>query len=205
MVRLLPLDGLSKNFADVLFVLFSCVETKYNIENLAIGNTAAKGFYLQVKHTQNRPPLKLPSIFFDVSVTKNSISFTTNDVLMLNARAKQAIEEIYLQSDCIITKLINDIRTKISCFYTLTDIVAHADLVFSFAYQCSCSNYVRPQFNRYTEIINVSRCIDGYIHSLYNWIAVSIRLTILSTHFTAGHSSCLGEHVAVSAKQYSHN
>lgn len=151
---------LSKNFADVLFVFFH-VETKYNIENLAIGNSASKGFYLQVKHTPNRPPLKLPSIFFDVSVTKNSISFTTNDVLMLNARAKQAIEEIYLQSDCIITKLINDIRTKISCLYTLTDIVAHVDLAFSFAYtQCSCSNYIRPQFNRYTEIINVSRLLQ---------------------------------------------
>lgn len=75
---------------------------------------------------------------------------------MLNTRAKKAIEEIYLQSDCIITKLINDIRTKISCFYTLTDIVANVDLVFSFAYQSSCSNYVRPEFGRYTEIVNAS-------------------------------------------------
>lgn len=120
---------------------------------------------------------------------------------MLNARAKQAIEEIYLQSDCIITKLINDIRSKISCFYTLTDIVAHADLIFSFAYQCSCSNYVRPQFNRYTEIINVSKSIAFMCSRL----TAFIRVTILSTHFTAGHSSCLGKHVTVSAEQYSHN
>ncbi|KAH9404670.1 MutS protein msh4 [Tyrophagus putrescentiae] len=139
---------------DDLIALARTYETKYNIENLSIGNSTAKGFYLQVKHSLNQPPLKLPAIFFDVSVTKNSISFTTNDVLMLNARAKKAIEEIYLQSDCIITKLINDIRTKISCFYTLTDIVANADLAFSFAYQCSCSNYIRPQFGRYTEIVN---------------------------------------------------
>ena len=111
---------------------------------------------MQIKHQPNQPPAKLPSIFFDVNATKSSISFSSNDIQKLNSRAKQAIEEIYLQSDCIISKLINDIRAKISCFYTLTDIVANVDLVFSFAYQSSCSNYNRPQFANYTEIANVT-------------------------------------------------
>lgn len=110
---------------------------------------------MQIKNTRNQPPVKLPSIFYDVSVTKSSVSFSSNDILKLNSRAKQAIEEIYLQSNCIISRLINDIRTKISCFYTLADILANLDQCFSFAYQSSCSNYIRPQFASYTEITNV--------------------------------------------------
>ena len=99
---------------------------------------------------------RLPSIFKDVHITKNCISFTTEDLMRLNNRIRQSIEEIYLQSNDIITKLIEQIRTKISCLYNLTDIVANIDLVYSFAYQSLCANWVRPQFSsHYTEIIQV--------------------------------------------------
>lgn len=115
---------------------------------------------MQIKQTKERPSIKLPSIFCDVNTKKNHITFTTEDLMRLNNRINQAVEEIYLQSDQIISKLINDIRTKISCFYNLTDIVANVDLLFSFAYQCSCSNYTRPTFDSFIEVKNVFLYID---------------------------------------------
>lgn len=98
----------------------------------------------------------LPKIFKDVRRTKNYCTFTTDDLIRLNNRIKQTVEEIYLQSDNVITKLINDVRTKIRCLYDLTEIIANIDLIFSFAYQSSCCNYVRPFFSsNFTELINV--------------------------------------------------
>ena len=157
-----------------------------------IGYSTKKGFFMQIKHVKNQPPIKLPSIFYDVNVTKNYVSFTSNDMMKLNCRAGQAIEEIYLQSDCIISQLINDIRAKISCFYTLTDIVANVDLVFSFAYQSSCSNYIRPNFGNYIEILNVSICLSNCFLSFF---FVSL------VYFIVGHSSCTGENFLVGAQQ----
>lgn len=110
---------------------------------------------MQIKQTKDRASIKLPSIFCDINIKKNHITFTTNDLMRLNNRINQAVEEIYLQSDQIISKLINDIRAKISCFYNLTDIVANVDLLFSFAYQGSCSNYIRPIFANYNNLKNV--------------------------------------------------
>lgn len=130
------------------------------------------------KHNINRGPIlcqqkRLPSIFKDVHVTKNCISFTSDDLTRLNNRIRQSIEEIYLQSDNIITGLIEQIRTKISCLYNLTDIVANIDLVYSFAYQSLCANWVRPQFSsHYTEIIQVTIRLEHFLLKLVFYFRV---------------------------------
>ncbi|KPM02866.1 mutS protein-like protein 1 [Sarcoptes scabiei] len=113
----------------------------------------------------------LPKIFKDVRRTKNYCTFTTDDLIRLNNRIKQTVEEIYLQSDNVITKLINDVRTKIRCLYDLTEIIANIDLIFSFAYQSSCCNYVRPFFSsNFTELINVR----PVTHPIIDKISISI-------------------------------
>lgn len=143
------------------------VEVKFSLPGIRLNFNTSKGFHMQIKPMKNKnndnnknfdrdQQKRLPSIFKDVHITKNCISFTTEDLMRLNNRIRQSIEEIYLQSNDIITKLIEQIRTKISCLYNLTDIVANIDLVYSFAYQSLCANWVRPQFSsHYTEIIQV--------------------------------------------------
>nr|XP_046914779.1 mutS protein homolog 4-like isoform X2 [Dermatophagoides farinae] len=155
---------------DDIVALTQAYEVKYSLPGIRLNFNTSKGFHMQIKpmksndknkdkHNINRGPIlcqqkRLPSIFKDVHVTKNCISFTSDDLTRLNNRIRQSIEEIYLQSDNIITGLIEQIRTKISCLYNLTDIVANIDLVYSFAYQSLCANWVRPQFSsHYTEII----------------------------------------------------
>lgn len=51
-------------------------------------------------------------------------------------------------------KLYERLRGHIESLYTLSEIVAHLDMVFSLAYQCSISMYCRPDFNVYTTIQN---------------------------------------------------
>lgn len=120
-----------------------------------------RGFYLLIKQPPHSPPIKLPSIFKDVQVRRNCISFTSNDLIKLNNRINKAVEEIYLQSDQTISKLLNDIRTQISCMYNLIEMVANLDLVYSFAYQSCCFNYVRPNFGNFMDVKNVStECKD---------------------------------------------
>lgn len=164
----------------ILIIFNYFLETKFQIGEFKLGFTSAKGYYLQIKRNSKEPLFKMPELFCDVHVSKNCISFTSEDMMKLNNRVMKSMEEVYLQSDITITDLINDIRGHIGCLHVLTDIVANVDLVFSFAYQCSCSNYIRPNFGDYIEIQNVptlaTRC-----NSIYQQF-----LTI------AGHSSFVG-------------
>ena len=138
-----------------MLILLIYIEIKFNIEDIKLVNSISKGYQMQIKWKGEKPDIHLPPIFIDIQKNKSSITFTSEDLVKLNNRITKAVEEIYIQSDSIITTLINNIREKISCLYMLTDIVANVDLLFSFAYQRSCSNYTRPNFGEYTEIRNV--------------------------------------------------
>ena len=102
--------------------------------------------------------LKLPEIFIKISGRKNTITFTSRDLQKLNTRINCIVEEIYIQSDKIVTRLITSLLMEISCFYNLVNIVANIDMMFSFAYLVSESDnkYVRPKFGNFTSIKDVS-------------------------------------------------
>ncbi|KAJ6216605.1 hypothetical protein RDWZM_007762 [Blomia tropicalis] len=146
--------GMYSDSIDDIYAMVRSYEIKFNIEDIKLVNSISKGYQMQIKWKGEKPDIHLPPIFIDIQKNKSSITFTSEDLVKLNNRITKAVEEIYIQSDSIITTLINNIREKISCLYMLTDIVANVDLLFSFAYQRSCSNYTRPNFGEYTEIRN---------------------------------------------------
>ncbi|GAB1599457.1 mutS protein homolog 4 [Argonauta hians] len=88
----------------------------------------------------------LPSIFVKVSRQKNTFSFTTADLIKLNDRVKESLQEVYLMTNIVVTELLNDIRSSISCMYKLSECVSMLDMLASFAHLCTLSDYTRPEF-----------------------------------------------------------
>lgn len=124
---------------------------------IKVANSASKGYYMQIKNPRKENPnFRMCFPFRDITYGKVFISFSSEDLIKLNSRMNKTVEEIYMQSDKTISKLIQNIRAHVSCFYSLAEIVGNTDLVFSFTYQSSISNYVRPEFGNYLEIKSVS-------------------------------------------------
>ena len=124
------------------------------LDKVTISNSNTHGYCMRIKSQG----LVLPDVFQQISNRKNTTSFTSKDLQRLNTRINSIVEEIYIQSDEIVTRLITSLLSEISCFYNLVNIVANIDMMFSFAYLVSESDnkYVRPQFDNFTSIKDVS-------------------------------------------------
>ncbi|XP_064400656.1 mutS protein homolog 4-like isoform X2 [Halichondria panicea] len=114
----------------------------------------SRGFYLQMtpegggakKGGGGVSNIQLPDVFIKVVRHKNCLSFTTFDLMRLNARANDALAAVYQMSYIVLKELLSDIREQIGCLYKLTESVAMLDMLHSFAHSCTVSDYVRPEF-----------------------------------------------------------
>ncbi|XP_064639477.1 mutS protein homolog 4-like [Lineus longissimus] len=115
---------------------------------LKVAYNSTRGFFIQmfIGGKQAVSCEDLPGIFIKVTKFKNTFSFTTQDLIKLNDRVKESLQEIYLMTNIVITELLNDIRDQIGCLYKLTECVATLDMLLSFAHACTLSDYVRPEF-----------------------------------------------------------
>ena len=89
---------------------------------------------------------QLPKEFVKVSKQRNTFSFTTTDLIKLNDRTRESLNEIYLMTNVVLSELLADIRDQIGCLYKLTECVAVMDMLHAFAHACTLSDYVRPEF-----------------------------------------------------------
>ncbi|XP_067119866.1 mutS protein homolog 4-like [Centruroides vittatus] len=109
---------------------------------------AIRGFYIQL-YCGGKKCLTvndLPSVFVKVVKLKNYLNFTTEDLIKLNDRIKESLNEIYLMSNIIINQLLKDLKGEISCLYKLADIVSFLDMMVSFAYCSTVFEWVMPEF-----------------------------------------------------------
>ncbi|XP_057289940.1 mutS protein homolog 4-like isoform X2 [Hydractinia symbiolongicarpus] len=106
-----------------------------------------RGFYIQI-NTKGQEGLskQLPANLVKVVTTKNIISCTTEDLIKLNSRLEESLEEIYFLSNIVISELMKNIREKIGCLYKLAECVSVLDMIVSFANAATLSSYVRPEF-----------------------------------------------------------
>ncbi|CAI8056063.1 MutS protein homolog 4 [Geodia barretti] len=81
-----------------------------------------------------------------ISKNRNTINFSTADLLRLNDRAQEATKEIYVMTNVVVNELIKDLRSNIGCLYKLAECVSMLDMLHSFAKSCTLSSYVRPEF-----------------------------------------------------------
>ncbi|KAL9955943.1 hypothetical protein ACROYT_G037348 [Oculina patagonica] len=120
---------------------------KHNLP-LKTGFNGTKGFFVQL--TLNRDQhidLKtLPSEFLKAVKVRSAICFTTVDLIKLNDRIKESLNEIYLMTNVVVSELLSEIREHMGCLYKLAELVSVLDMLVSFAHLCTLSDYVRPEF-----------------------------------------------------------
>ncbi|XP_019619725.1 PREDICTED: mutS protein homolog 4-like [Branchiostoma belcheri] len=120
---------------------------KFNLA-LRTGYNSFRGFFIQLVHGPKDGPLpdKLPDCFIKRVKVKSSLSFTTTDLIKMNDRIRESLNEIYLMTNVVVSELLNEVRDQIGCLYKLTETVATLDMLVSFAHACTLGNYVRPDF-----------------------------------------------------------
>ncbi|XP_022321107.2 mutS protein homolog 4-like isoform X2 [Crassostrea virginica] len=131
---------------------------EYNLP-LVTSYNSTRGFFLQLnsgpKSTYSKE--SLPGVFIKVTKAKNALCFTTTDLIRLNNRAKEALDEIYLVTNIVVTELLGDLRNHFGCLYKLSEAVSMIDMLQSFAHACTLSSYVKPEFTKDTFAIKQGR------------------------------------------------
>uniref|UniRef100_T1IXC0 DNA mismatch repair proteins mutS family domain-containing protein n=1 Tax=Strigamia maritima TaxID=126957 RepID=T1IXC0_STRMM len=123
---------------------------KYNLPLRVVYNNS-RGFFIQISNYNTEMSEKLDqlsALFVKKTKFKNTISFTTEDLIKMNDRIRESVSEIYLMSNVYVSpnQLLSQIREEIIILYKLTDAVAMLDLMSSLACACTLSQYVRPEF-----------------------------------------------------------
>ncbi|XP_075918904.1 mutS protein homolog 4-like, partial [Petromyzon marinus] len=114
---------------------------------MSMSYSALRGFYIQTSAHSLQPEQRLPEVFIKVSKRGNLLSYTTMDLMRLNCRSQEAVEEIYLMSNVVLSKLFAEIREDIVCLYKLADAVSMVDMLLAFAHRTTLTKSVRPEFS----------------------------------------------------------
>uniref|UniRef100_A0A1X7VH91 DNA mismatch repair proteins mutS family domain-containing protein n=2 Tax=Amphimedon queenslandica TaxID=400682 RepID=A0A1X7VH91_AMPQE len=113
----------------------------------AYNNT--RGFFIQITGFTNGQDLdieSLPPVFIKAVKTKTSINCTTADLIKMNDRCSESLNEIYIMTNVVIGGLLDVLRKNIGCLYKLSECVAMLDLLLSLAHTCTVSKYTIPEF-----------------------------------------------------------
>ncbi|XP_022081598.1 mutS protein homolog 4-like isoform X1 [Acanthaster planci] len=127
--------------------LISQLGEQYHLP-LKTSYSSNRGFFIQLYCGSKNPvsPNSLPPIFTKVVKARNTISFTTPDLIKLNDRIRESLNEIYLMTNTVVSELLNEIREHVGCLYKLAECVSTLDMLVAFAHACTLSEYVRPDF-----------------------------------------------------------
>nr|XP_006819740.1 PREDICTED: mutS protein homolog 4-like [Saccoglossus kowalevskii] len=120
---------------------------KYSLP-LKISYNGTRGFFIQMYAGRDNSvsPADMPPVFVKVVRVKSTLNFTTPDLIKMNDRINESMNEIYLMTNIVINELMSEIRGQIGCLYKLTECVAVLDMLVSFAHACTLGEYVRPDF-----------------------------------------------------------
>ncbi|XP_072025616.1 mutS protein homolog 4-like [Amphiura filiformis] len=120
---------------------------QYNLP-LKTSFNSTRGFVIQMYNGGKNSVStdQLPSVFLKVVKSRSTITCTTKDLIQLNDRVKEALDEIYLMTNIVVTELLNEIREYVGCLYKLAECVSMLDMLVAFAHACTLADYVRPDF-----------------------------------------------------------
>lgn len=111
---------------------------------LRLSYSQLRGFFAQMNYTGAVP--ELPDTFIKVTVTKTTISFTTDTLIKMNDRAREVMHEIARLCSGVLASVLKDVVANIGCLYKLAEVVSNVDFLLSLAEACTLSEYVRPEF-----------------------------------------------------------
>ncbi|KAJ2786331.1 MutS protein msh4 [Coemansia interrupta] len=89
----------------------------------------------------------LPDEFVNTVVRKNTLSFTTFDLIKLNNRLSSVVTEISLLTEKAIQRVSNTILENIALLYRVSEAIALLDMLLSFAHHCTLYECVVPMFS----------------------------------------------------------
>lgn len=137
---------------DDIYELANQLSKQFNLP-LKTTYNCSRGFYLQLATNGTDITTEtLPGMFLKVTKTKNTLSFTTNDLIKLNNRMNQSCQEIYIMANVVVTELLNDVRDFVGCLYKLTETVTIVDVLLSFAHACTISQYGKHAFLSFAHV-----------------------------------------------------
>lgn len=110
----------------------TALNEKYSL-NIKVVFSTSNGFQLSIPVDQTPADEPLPSEFLNVVKRGKSYSFTTLKVLGFNDRIQESLTEVYLMSDKTISELVDDVRTRIKCLYSLSEAVALLDMLMRYS------------------------------------------------------------------------
>ncbi|GFG40763.1 hypothetical protein Cfor_06041, partial [Coptotermes formosanus] len=120
---------------------------------LKVNYNGSWGYHIQLSQSKRHiSESDLPPIFVQVHKSRNTLSFTTQELIQVDRRSKETLKEIIMLSNVVICDLLADVRKDIGCLFRLCEMIAELDMLISFASLSSVSTYVRPQFGRILDI-----------------------------------------------------
>ncbi|XP_059139154.1 mutS protein homolog 4-like, partial [Physella acuta] len=145
------LDVARRTYSELVDDIHAIVQQLSETHKLALRTaySSLRGFHIQMTAERGNSKYSsdsLPPVFIKVTKFKNTLSFTTMDVIQQNERIKIALDEIYMMSNIIVSELLGSVHEHIGCLYQLSDIVSMVDLILSFAHAATVSSYVCPEF-----------------------------------------------------------
>ncbi|XP_050684987.1 mutS protein homolog 4-like isoform X2 [Leptidea sinapis] len=124
---------------------------------LRLNQNVLKGFHIVLPIPKNRRDFNvedLPPIFIQVVHKGASVTMTTEELVVLDQQAKEALNEIQKMSNIVIAVLLRDLRPFMPSLYKLCENVAELDILIALAQISTVGSYVRPEFSDYMEIRN---------------------------------------------------
>ena len=79
-----------------------------------------RGYHVQIYGNRRAPLMKgreLPKHFLNPLEGKNTIAFTTEEIIQADKRGQEALCEITVMSNSIIEELLQGVRESIGCLY----------------------------------------------------------------------------------------
>lgn len=143
------LDLNRKKFAETTDIVSEHVKHLQDSTQLPIKlqYNSSKGYYMQLS-TKNSISISLPQECLKITRNKNSIIFTTDQLICLNDRLNDLLNDIYLISNGLLNDLFLAIRKHFGCFYKLVECISLFDMLQSFATYSSTGTFVRPLFGQ---------------------------------------------------------
>lgn len=142
------MDVARKTYSETIEDIHNLVNSykdEYSIPSLKVNFSARRGHFLTMdaKAMKNNT---LPPIFIQVSRQKDKISCSTEDLIRLNQRNNDSLNEISLLSDFVVEKLVHEIRQNLGVIYKLHEAVAFLDFICSLAnYSATTNLCTRPE------------------------------------------------------------
>ena len=85
-----------------------------------MGFNVQRGYHVQIYGNRRAPLMKvreLPKHFLNPLEGKNTIAFTTEEIIQADKRGQEALCEITVMSNSIIEELLQGVRESIGCLY----------------------------------------------------------------------------------------